>query len=291
VPPFGGRVAVVTDSTSYLPRSLAARHPVRVVPVAVVVGDDVHLEGRDLDGAGLVAKLAAGVSVTTSRPAPESFSAAYEAAWASGAQGVVSVHLSSRLSGTAESALMAARDARLPVTVVDSRTLGMGLGFAVLDAAAAAAGGASATTVADVARRRSRASSVFFQVDSLEHLRRGGRIGPAAALLGSALSVKPLLHVDDGRIALLDKVRTATKATARMIEHAIAAAEESEEIVDVVVHHLGEPDRARTLADQLSVRIPRPGTIMISEVGAVVAAHVGPGLLAVVIAPRTPLAG
>ena len=129
-----------------------------------------------------------------------------------------------------------------------------------------------------------RGASVFFYVDTLEYLRRGGRIGPAAKLLGSALAVKPLLHLVDGRITPLEKVRTTSKAIARLEEIAVERA--TGQVADLAVHHLANEARARVLAARLRERLPEAGEIVVGEVGAVVGAHVGPGMLAVVVAPR-----
>jgi DegV family protein with EDD domain len=160
----------------------------------------------------------------------------------------------------------------------------MGLGFAVVSAAETAAGGGSVDDCAAVASKRAAASTAVFYVDTLEHLRRGGRIGAGAALLGSALAVKPLLHLVDGRIEALEKVRTSARAIARLEEIALRHAGAAE--VDVAVAHLAAPDRAQVLAERLRARLPRLGELYVSEVGAVVGAHVGPGMLSVVVAPR-----
>jgi DegV family protein with EDD domain len=200
---------------------------------------------------------------------------------------VVSVHLSAELSGTCDAATTAAAEVErdgIEVRVVDSRSLAMGLGFAVLAAAQAAADGQPMPAVVDAAVRRAAATRTMFYVDTLEHLRRGGRIGAAAALLGTALAVKPLLHVDDGRIAPLEKVRTTSRALARLEDLAVQHAGDAS--VDVAVQHLAAPDRAEALAERLRVRVPALGDLHVSEVGAVVGAHVGPGLLGVVVSPR-----
>ncbi|MDQ1626848.1 MAG: fatty acid kinase fatty acid binding subunit [Actinomycetota bacterium] len=278
------RVAIVTDSTSYLPAELVAAHGIRVVPLQVVVGGVAHDEGGEATSAMVAEALRSWTPITTSRPSPAAFLAAYEAAAASGCDGIVSVHLSADMSGTHESAALAAREAPVPTRVVDSRSLGMGLGFAVVSAAETAAGGGSVDDCAAVASKRAAASTAVFYVDTLEHLRRGGRIGAGAALLGSALAVKPLLHLVDGRIEALEKVRTSARAIARLEEIALRHAGAAE--VDVAVAHLAAPDRAQVLAERLRARLPRLGELYVSEVGAVVGAHVGPGMLSVVVAPR-----
>jgi len=188
------------------------------------------------------------------------------------------------MSGTYESAVMGARDAPIPVRVVDSRSLGMGLGFAVVTAAELAAGGAALDEVTAAAEKRVAAASAVFYVDTLEYLRRGGRIGAAAAFLGSALAIKPLLHLVDGHIEPLEKVRTSARAIARLEELAVERAGEGP--LDVAVHHLANPDRAAALSERLRARLPALRHLHVSEVGAVVGAHVGPGMLAVVVSPR-----
>jgi DegV family protein with EDD domain len=278
-------VAIVTDSTSYLPADLVSEHGIRVVPLQVVIGGSAYDESGATTSATVAEALRTRTPVTTSRPAPAAFLDAYEQAANQGCDGIVSIHLSADISGTHESATLAARDSPVPTRVVDSRSLGMGLGFAVLSAAeAAAAGEASLDEIAAVAAKRAAASMVVFYVDTLEHLRRGGRIGAGAAFLGSALAVKPLLRLVDGRIEPLEKVRTSVKAIARLEEISVTHAGDAD--VDIAVAHLANPDRARTLADRLRERLPRLGMLQVSEVGAVVGAHVGPGMLSVVVAPR-----
>jgi DegV family protein with EDD domain len=169
--------------------------------------------------------------------------------------------------------------------VVDARTLALGLGFAVRAAARAAAAGGSVTEVAAAASQTAAASRSLFYVDTLEYLRRGGRLSAARALLGSALAVKPILHVVDGRIDLLEKVRTSSRARARLADLAVEAV--GDRPVEVAVQHLAAASRAAELADQLAARIPSAGEVVVREVGAAVGAHVGPGMVAVVVAPRS----
>ena len=280
----GHGVAVVTDSTSYLPAQLVRECDIEVVPLQVVIGGTAYDEGGETSSATVAQALRSWTPVTTSRPGPAAFADAYERAAERGCDGVVSVHLSSKMSGTVESAELAAKESPVRVEVVDSRSLGMGLGFAVLAAARAAMDGGTVDDVAGVARTRAAATAAIFYVDTLEHLRRGGRIGPAAALLGSALAVKPLLHLVDGHIEPLEKVRTSSRAIARLEELAVEKAGSA--AVDVAVHHLANPDRAESLAQRLLTRIRGLQDMHVSEVGAVVGAHVGPGMLAVVVAPR-----
>ncbi|MFJ7909995.1 DegV family protein [Kitasatospora sp. NPDC096204] len=277
-------LAIVTDSTAYLPQETLDRHGITVVPLSVAVGDSVLSEGVEISPKDVAEALRGKQRVTTSRPNPETFAATYRAAAEAGAKGIVSVHISGELSGTVEAARLAAAEAPVPVRVVDSRLVGMALGYGVLSAAEAIAAGQGLTEAAEAAVRRAAGTSGFFYVDTLEHLRRGGRIGAARALLGSALAVKPLLHLDGGRIEPLEKVRTASRAIARLEEIAVERSGERE--VDITVHHLAAEDRAEPLAERLRARVPGLRELYVGEVGAVIGAHVGPGLLAVVVAPR-----
>ncbi|MFE4972809.1 DegV family protein [Kitasatospora sp. NPDC056651] len=277
-------LALVTDSTAYLPQDALDRHGITVVPLSVAVGDSVLSEGVEITPKDVAEALRGKQRVTTSRPNPETFAATYRSAAEAGAKGIVSVHISGELSGTVEAARLAAAEAPVPVRVVDSRLVGMALGYGVLAAAEAIAAGQGLAEAAEAAGRRASGTSGFFYVDTLEHLRRGGRIGAARALLGSALAVKPLLHLDGGRIEPLEKVRTASRAIARLEEIAVERSGERE--VDITVHHLAAEERAEPLAERLRARVPGLRELYVGEVGAVIGAHVGPGLLAVVVAPR-----
>jgi DegV family protein with EDD domain len=279
-------VAVVTDSTASLPEGVAGDRGIRVVALEVRLGDRVGREGIDVDAVQLSAALAdRHLVVQTSRPTPAEFAACYRAAFDGGADEVVSVHLSRELSGTWDAARMAAEEVGAErVHVVDSRATGMGLGFAVLAAADAAQGGAVGAEVMAAAEAVAARCRLFFSVETLDRLRRGGRIGAAAALVGTALAVKPLLHVVQGRIVPLEKVRTTARAAQRLVELAVRAAGDGP--VDLAVHHLAAAARAEEVAARLRERVPKAARLLVSEVGAVIGAHVGPGLLGVVVVPK-----
>ncbi len=281
-------VVVVTDSTAMVPPEVAAKRGIVVVPLQVVIGADVYDEGADGATPETVAEaLREFRPVSTSRPAPAVMLEVYEQAAQDGADAVLSIHLSGEMSGTYESAQLAARDASIPVTAVDSRQVGVATGYAVLAAADVLDAGGSVEDAAAAALERAAASSSLFYVDTLEYLRRGGRIGAAAALFGGALAVKPLLQIDDGKVATLERVRTATRALGRLEELAVAAAEDDD--VDVCVAHLASPERAAELAERLADRLAdnlAGREIWCGELGAVLGAHVGPGMLAVCVAPR-----
>lgn len=284
-------VAVVTDSTAYLPADVVGAQPLasvpfEIVPLTVVVSGAEGQEGISITPADVARALAERrMAVTTSRPAPEQFRQVYARLLAAGATGVVSVHLSAQLSGTCAAAELAAQEFGGAVAVVDARSTGMAVGFAAMSAAAASAEGRDLVGVRAAAGAAVRRTQTLFYVDTLEFLRRGGRIGMASALLGTALSVKPILQVADGVVQVREKVRTATRALARLVDLAVEAAGSSD--VDMAVHHLAAPQRAADLRAALQQRLGnRIRRDYLSEVGAVVAAHVGPGLVGVVVHRR-----
>ena len=281
-------VAIVTDSTASLPPEVAAERGIHVVPLQVVIGAKVLDEGPDGATPEVVAQaLREFVPVSTSRPAPTLFAELYRRLAEEGAEEIVSVHLSGEMSGTFESAQLAALQVDVPVHVVDSTQVGIGTGYAALTAAAVVDAGGSADEAAEAALARGQAATSLFYVDTLEYLRRGGRIGAAAAIFGSALSVKPLLGIEDGRVTPREKVRTASRALARLAELAVEAA--AGVPVDVCVAHLANEERADVLREQLTERLAdqlEGREVMCGELGAVLGAHVGPGMVAVCVSPR-----
>lgn len=279
------RVAVVTDSTAYLPVGAAAELGVPVVPLHVNVGGAGYLDGLDLGPAELAAALAAHTPVSTARATPAEIAAGYRSALDAGAGAVVAVHLSRELSATWEAARLAAEElgGRNVVRVVDSGTVAMGLGFAVLAAARAARAGGSLDDVERVAITTAASTRTFFSVPTLEHLRRGGRISVTAALVGTALAVKPVLGVVAGRIVPLEKVRTASRAVGRLVELAESAA--GGHPCTAAVHHLAAPERASALVSLLRQRLPTMADCVTCELGAVLGAHTGPGVFGVVVLP------
>ncbi|HET8582525.1 MAG TPA: DegV family protein [Jatrophihabitans sp.] len=278
-------VAVVTDSTACLPASRVEELGISVVPLRVTMGTRTAVDGVDATASDVARALRAKVAVSTSRPAPAEFAARYQSLLDAGASHVVSVHISAALSGTWESAVLASQDFPFGVVrVVDSRSTAMALGFAVLAAAARAADGGSAAEVQGAATATVDATRTLFYVDTLEYLRRGGRIGSAAALFATTLSVKPLLQLVEGQIVALEKVRTSTKALARLVELTVRAAERRP--VDLAVHHVAALDRATAVEAQLREALPRLGESQVAELGPVIGAHLGPGVVGTVIVRR-----
>jgi DegV family protein with EDD domain len=286
----------VTDSTSSLRPSTECGDIV-IVPLQVVIDGVSRPEwvGGDeptmsvVTPAEVARAMRAGRVVTTSRPGPSAFAQVYRDLAEAGFDSVVSAHLSRAVSGTIDAAAVAAPDASVPVTVVDVGTVAMATGFAVLAGARAARSGATADEVAEAVERSAAASTTYFCVADLEHLRRGGRIGAAAALVGSALAVKPLLTVWNGMIQPYERVRTTARAHARLAELGLAALTEAvatHSAVDLAIHHLDDLAAAERLSAALRGGVLVPGEFVIAELSAVLGVHVGPGTLGVVIAPR-----
>jgi DegV family protein with EDD domain len=273
-------VAVIADSTCYLPAGWAREWDIHIVPVQVIVAGQAYDETEDTQAQRVADALSAWQPVTTSRPAPARFLQAYEEAREAGASEIVVATLSAALSATYESALIAAKEFDLPVHVVDTRTIAMALGFAALAGARAARAGADARAVVDEISRRAETSTTLFYVDTLEYLRRGGRIGAARAAVGQALQVKPILTVTDGHVVKLEQVRTSGRALSRLEDLAAAAA--GERGVEIAVQHLAAAPRADALAARLRARLPE-ATVVECPVGGVVGAHVGPGMVAVIV--------
>lgn len=216
----------------------------------------------------------------TSRPTPAAFAQVYRELFAAGYTGICSVHLSAALSGTIDSARLAAREYDPMVTVCDSRAVAMAQGFVVLAAASAAQAGGDLETVAAAATAASHRSQVLFVVESLEQLRRGGRIGAAATLLGTALAIKPVLQINDGVVAVRDRVRTTARARARLVELVGDIARISP--IDLAVQHVSAQREAEQLADALQNRLgDRLRRRLVLPAGPAVAAHVGAGALGV----------
>ena len=281
------RTVVVTDSTAALPVELAERRGIVVVPLKVLIGDQAYDEGSpEVSPTAVADALRAGERVSTSRVVPEVLARVYRGLAEAGVEEIVSVHLSGLVSGTYDSAIVAAKQAPVPVHTVDTRQVAAATGYAALAAADVLDAGGSASDAARAARRRAALSQSYFYVDTLEYLRRGGRVNAASAFLGGALSVKPLLTLRDGKVTSLEKVRTSTKALARLEELLVTAAGGQQ--VEVCIAHLGSPERAQTLADRVKERLAENlggREPWLFEVGGVVGAHVGPGMVAGALAP------
>lgn len=275
-------VGIVTDSTCYLPEQTIAELGIEVVPLQVISNGVALNEVGGISVDEVATALRSGKSVTTSRPNPEVFVAAFEKLHNAGHESIVSVHLSSELSGTYESAVLASRKVDFKVDVVDSRGIAMMFGFAVQAGAKLANSGGSHADVLDLVQRKCAGASIIFYVDSLEFLEKGGRITAMQAKMGASMNLKPLLHMINGKVEQQELVRSSEKSIARMIEIVVAAARIKSEIA---IHHVEALDAANNVAQQLR-DLTGIATISVTSAGAVVGTHVGPGALAVVVSPQ-----
>jgi DegV family protein with EDD domain len=275
-------VAVVSDTTAYLPAGLAAEHDIHLVSLYVNWPDGSERESDMPNFDAFYDRLRSAEQLpTTSQPSIGDFLSVYEPLVGDG-RNVVSIHISAGLSGTVDSARQAAerlaeRGDGERVTVIDSESACGGLGLAVLAAAKAAQKGAGASEVIEAARAARRELKMWFAVDTLEYLRRGGRIGAASAWLGTALKIKPILTVES-EITPVERVRTGARALSRLIDYARQRKADGADAW--VVQHIQAPDEAKALIDETQKVMGRP-PLFASEVGPVIGTHVGPGLLGV----------
>jgi DegV family protein with EDD domain len=278
-----GSVAIVTDSTACIPLRLAAARGIAVVQQQLRIGDrDMDDEAR-VPGQVVLDALLDGQSVTTAPPDPGAFFWAYQDAAARGATSIVSIHLSSHLSRTCELAKEAAEQARVPVHVLDTGTLGMSLGYAVLAASRVARAGGVLGQVLTMAEVRISRSTELLHVDTLEYLRRGGRISAASQFIGTALSLKPMLTLRRGKIVPIDRTVGSERAVRKLVNRAIEVA--GNRAVDIAVQHIGADDRVAGIIEELRGRLPNAKEMIPVPVTSIIAAHVGPGALGISISP------
>jgi DegV family protein with EDD domain len=276
------QVAVVTDSTSYLPDGVAEREDVTIVPLYIVFGGDRTVPETDItDYDAFFDELRSAEALpTTSQPSVGDFRAAYEPLLAEGRE-IVSVHISGGLSGTPEAARQAKESLERDglggerIQVVDSTTAAGGLGFMVLAAAKAARDGKDAEQVAAHVAAARKELKLWFAIDTLEFLRRGGRIGAASAWIGSTLKVKPILTVEN-EMTPVERVRTSRRAFERMVEYLQQGRDSNADAWSV--QHISAPDQLAALVERGRDLFGSEPTI-VSELGPVLAAHTGPGLL------------
>jgi DegV family protein with EDD domain len=282
-------LAVVTDSTACLTPELIERHGVEVVPLYVVFGGDRTVRETDItDYPAFFEELRSAESLpTTSQPSVGDFAGVYEPLLASGAE-IVSIHISGGLSGTPEAARQAAegleRDGKggERVRVIDSKTVAGGLGLVVLAAAGAAAAGATADEAERRASEAREELKMWFAIDTLEFLKRGGRIGAASAWIGSTLKVKPILTVEN-EMTPVERVRTSARMFERMVDYAKQRHESDAD--GWAVQHINAPEQAARLEERCR-EIFDCDPVIASEIGPVLATHTGPGLLGVGSIPR-----
>ncbi|QRP44560.1 DegV family protein [Amycolatopsis sp. FDAARGOS 1241] len=273
-------IAVVTDSTSCLPDKIAARWGIDVVQVQLHVGNLMDDEHR-FDRADLIAAMKSGQNVSTSPPDPGAFFWTYQDAAARGAAAIVSLHISGRLSETVQAAREAAQQVRIPVHIIDSGTASMSLGYAAVSAARVAAAGGQLVRVLEAAERRVRSATELIYVDTLEYLRRTGRVGAAQSLVGTAFSIKPLLTVRNGEVSPLARVPGTKRAMNRLVDLAVKAA--GDQRVDIAVTRFGSDETE--VVRRLKERIPGITEVVAGDASTVIGAHVGPGALSITVSP------
>lgn len=265
-------IKIVTDSTCDLPEEIAAQHGITIVPLYINFGLESYLDGIDLSREAFYARLPdCDPPPTTSMPGPQMFLQAYERLADEGATEILSVHISRGLSAVVDTAHLAAREASTPVTVFDSGTLSLGTGFLVWAAAEAAAQGHSIDEIVALMKEQGQRTHVFAALDTLEFLRRSGRMNRVMAALGSWMQMKPLLKMHDGN-PTAEKIRTAEAATQRLI----ALLEERLPLERVALVHTHALEKARDLRQKAQYLLPE-GEILSVDITPVFGTHLGPG--------------
>jgi DegV family protein with EDD domain len=284
--PDPARVRIVTDSTADILPELRERYGIVTVPLTVQFGTDVYRDGIDLTPEEFFVRQEAGPFPTTAQPPVGAFEEAYRQLKAEGATGVCAVIFSAKLSGTYNSASLAAKnlEGEFPVEVIDTESASMGVGYLALEAARMAEGGADLDAISARVRDLAPDIEVLFLVETLKWLERGGRINKAKSLLGSVLSIKPLLRLHEGQLEPFQQPRTRSKAIEAMIEWIKSFPDPA----GVTVFHDGTPGtRAETegIADRLAASIPRE-RITITHYSSIYAVHIGPRATGAIVMKR-----
>lgn len=278
-------IKIVTDSTADLPKELAAKYGITVVPLKVIFNDDEPLDdGVDIDTEQFYRRQVEKKEYSrTSQPTPADFCNVYKELSLSG-NSIISIHLSSGLSGTCQSAQMA-RD-MLPgadIEVIDSKLASMGHGLIALEAARAAGEGKSKDEILGIVRHMFSGAMLYFIVDTMEYLARGGRIGKAQALLGNILSIKPILYLKDGIVHPLEKIRGRSKAIERLSQ--IIEEKAGKRRVKCSLVHGMDPEGMKQLYQKI-VPLLNCDEPVCSTLGAVIGTHTGPAVLGIIIIPE-----
>ena len=284
------KVAVVTDSTAYIPSEMIQGLPISVVPLQLIWGSETFLDGVDIQPSEFYQRLPdAKVMPTTSQPTPAAFIDVYQKLLDNGYE-IVSAHISSKLSGTVDSALQAkAHFPNARIEVIDTLSTSMAMGFPVLSAARAAMMGATLGECKTIIERGSSNSGILFSLNTLEFLRRGGRIGGAQAFLGTALNLKPILELRDGKVEAVERVRTLSKSIDRQLDLFIERVG-SRRPVRIATLHANSPQGAQQLLDRAVQRFSQGEVVdtLMTDVSPVIGVHTGPGCIGLVFVAGQP---
>lgn len=278
-----GRIHVVTDSGSDLPADLRQRLGIHVVPLTVQFGDEIYKDGVDISASEFYTRLRQESRVpSTCQPSPADFVEVYERIAQPG-DTIISIHLSSKMSGTYQSAVLAGTmvDPQITVKAVDSRAASMGIGVVAMAAAEAVQAGRSVEEVLEEAQRVIEALQVYFVVDTLEYLQKNGRIGMASALVGTLLNIKPVLTLVDGQVAPFEKIRGKAKALKRLRELGAQFRERyPDRTLRAALSHADNPGEAEALAAVLPEILDLQDEVVVGEIGPTIGVHTGPGTVA-----------
>jgi len=286
------KVRIVTDSTADIPLEIREKLGIEMVSLKVSFGKDTYIDGVSLTPEEFYDKLVAAPTLPiTSQPSPVDFQQKYESLASEDGEKVeiISIHLSSVMSGTYQSAVLAKAmieddgNDRISVTVVDSKSASYGIGVQVLAAAEAANAGKSKEEILELIEKARKECEIYFLVDTLDYLHKGGRLGRASAMIGSLLNIKPILTIDnDGYVAPIDKVRGQKKAMARIVE--LMKERGSSKAIHLKLAHVRNPEGAETLKQMIAAEYDIV-SCMDWTIGAVIGTYTGPGIVAVFISP------
>jgi len=275
------KIAIVTDSTAYIPPDLVQKHDLTVTPQVLIWGEESFQDGVDIQPDEFYTRLkTTKVMPTTSQVSPATMKSTFEELFEKGYGDVLGIFISAKLSGTMQSAIQAKEmmeSAGEKVTLVDSNSVAMAMGFQVLAVARAVEDGANLEDAVALAEKALDLTGAYFAVDTLEFLHRGGRIGGAQRFLGTALNMKPVLAIIDGRVEAVERIRTKGKALERVLE-LVTENTEGKTPVRLATLHASAEAEARTLLNKASKELNATESIM-APVSPVVGTHGGPGLV------------